>query len=306
MGYGGGNVLRNWVLFDRALARVGCPGCIHVSVLESGWGGVVEPHRAASVESITDSRRARRIAEREAAPRHGSALARWIPRIGVLAAMSVATIVVPLSGALENASGTLGGAAVAANPWYSARSLPSTLEVVTATVAPTRADAVVLANGAVADRDLTLVSRSFTRDPLPGCDPRKRPRGANGLLDVNDLCPLWDRSQQLRADAAVSLAVMNEGFRAQFGRDICLSDSYRNLYEQRVTKARKGYLAATPGESNHGWGIAVDFCQKETTTPAVWKWLHANGPVYGWANPAWALSGGSGPHEPWHWEYAAG
>ena len=266
----------------------------------------MEPLRATSVELIADSRRARRIAEREAAPRRGAALARWIPRIGVLVAMSAATIVVPLSGALENASGTLGGAAVAASPWYSARSLPSTLEVVTATVAPSRTDAVVLAVGGVANRDLTLVSRSFTRDPLPGCDVRKRPRGSNGLLDTNDLCPLWDRSQQLRADAAVSLAVMNEGFRAQFGRDMCISDSYRSLYEQRVTKARRGYLAATPGASNHGWGIAVDFCQKETTTAAVWKWLHANGPVYGWANPAWALSGGSGPHEPWHWEYAAG
>jgi len=267
---------------------------------------VVEPHRAAPVAPIADSRRARRIAEQEANPRRGSTFSRWIPRIGVLAAMSAITIVVPLSGALENASGTLGGAAAAANPWYSARSLPTTLEVVTATVAPTREDAVVLADGSVVNRDLALASRSFTRDPLPGCDARKRPRGTNGLLDVNDLCPLWDRSQQLRADAAVSLAVMNEGFRAQFGRDMCLSDSYRNLYEQRVTKARKGYLAATPGESNHGWGIAVDFCQGETTTSAVWKWLHANGPVYGWANPDWALAGGSGPHEPWHWEYTAG
>jgi zinc D-Ala-D-Ala carboxypeptidase len=273
---------------------------------ELGWGGVVEPHRAAPVAATPDSRRARRIAELQANPRRGSAFSRWIPRIGVLAAMSAVTIVVPLSGALENASGTLGGAAVAANPWYSARSLPTTLEVVTVTVAPTREDAVVVADGSAANRDLALASRSFSRDPLPGCDPRKRPRGANGLLDVNDLCPLWDRSQQLRADAAVSLAVMNEGFRAQFGRDMCISDSYRNLYEQKVTKARKGYLAATPGESNHGWGIAVDFCQKETTTAAVWKWLHANGPVYGWANPDWALSGGSGPHEPWHWEYTAG
>jgi len=220
--------------------------------------------------------------------------------------MTAATIVLPLSGALENASGTLGGAAIAANPWYSARALPTTLEVVTATVAPTRADAAVLVLDSVANRDVTLVSRSEMRDPLPGCDPRTRPRGANGLLDTGDLCPLWDRSQRLRADAAVSLAVMNEGFKAQFGRNMCISDSYRSLYEQRVTKARKGYLAATPGESNHGWGIAVDFCRSETTNFAVWKWLHANGPVYGWANPDWALSGGYGPHEPWHWEYTAG
>jgi D-alanyl-D-alanine carboxypeptidase len=266
----------------------------------------VEPLRVVPVAPITDSRRARRIADQDTRRRRGSALSRWIPRLGVLVAMSVATILVPLSGALENASGTLGGAAIAANPWYSTRSLPTTLEVVTVTVAPTRAGAVVLADASVTSRDLILASRSFTRDPLPGCDPRKRPRGANGLLDVKDLCPLWDRSQQLRADAAVSLAVMDEGFRAQFGRDMCISDSYRNLYGQRVAKARKGYMAATPGESNHGWGIAVDFCQQETTTPAVWKWLHENGPVYGWANPGWALSGGVGPHEPWHWEYTAG
>jgi hypothetical protein len=36
------------------------------------------------------------------------------------------------------------------------------------------------------------------------------------------------------------------------------------------------------------------------------SWLSANGPTFGWTNPDWALRGGSGPYEPWHWEYLPG
>ena len=35
-------------------------------------------------------------------------------------------------------------------------------------------------------------------------------------------------------------------------------------------------------------------------------WLKENAPDFGWDNPDWARSGGSGPYEPWHWEYVAG
>ena len=75
--------------------------------------------------------------------------------------------------------------------------------------------------------------------------------------------------------------------------------------QQRAVKAQKGGLAAAPGKSNHGWGLAVDLCQDQTSG-VKWAWLNENGPAYGWANPAWALPGGSGPHERWHWEYVKG
>ena len=62
-------------------------------------------------------------------------------------------------------------------------------------------------------------------------------------------------------------------------------------------------LAAVPGTSNHGWGVAVDFaCGAEQFGSAGYRWLKANGPKYGWTHPSWAEPGGSRP-EPWHWEY---
>ena len=71
---------------------------------------------------------------------------------------------------------------------------------------------------------------------------------------------------------------------------------------ERVTR---GGLAATPGTSNHGLGLAVDFCSRETSG-ARWAWLKENGPLYGFQNPSCAQYGGGGPHEPWHWEFVKG
>ena len=42
------------------------------------------------------------------------------------------------------------------------------------------------------------------------------------------------------------------------------------------------------------------------TRGEVFSWIQENGAVYGWENPAWALRSGSGPFEPWHWEYTRG
>ena len=95
-------------------------------------------------------------------------------------------------------------------------------------------------------------------------------------------------------------------FRAAFGRDLCITDSYRTLAEQRHLAYTKGGLAATPGTSNHGWGLAIDLCTAETRNSDVLTWLTENGPIFGWANPGWALPGGAGPHEAWHWEYLPG
>ncbi len=58
-----------------------------------------------------------------------------------------------------------------------------------------------------------------------------------------------------------------------------------------------------PGTSNHGVGIAVDIGDAGAYGTAAYRWLTANGPAYGWRNPAWALATGY-KHEPWHREYA--
>jgi D-alanyl-D-alanine carboxypeptidase len=81
-----------------------------------------------------------------------------------------------------------------------------------------------------------------------------------------------------------------------------VTDSYRDFAHQVSTKAEKGYLAAKPGTSNHGWGLAADV-QVGGYGSADYQWLLHNGPQFGWSNPAWAQAGGSGPRESWHWEF---
>jgi D-alanyl-D-alanine carboxypeptidase len=68
-------------------------------------------------------------------------------------------------------------------------------------------------------------------------------------------------------------------------------------------KASRGYLAAVPGYSDHGWGIAVDINGGvEERSSAQHQWLVENAAEFGWHNPAWAQADGRKP-EAWHWEY---
>jgi hypothetical protein len=137
------------------------------------------------------------------------------------------------------------------------------------------------------------------RTALPGCDGDASGAGTNGEVPSSEMCVLWDGSTTVRADAAVALARLNEAYTAAFGEPMCLSDGYRSYSEQVAVKAAKGYLAATPGTSNHGWGLAVDLCG-ESYAGERWDWLAAHAPEYGWDNPEWARTS---KYEPWHWEY---
>ena len=65
---------------------------------------------------------------------------------------------------------------------------------------------------------------------------------------------------RLRADAAVALAKLDVAFSERFDEDLCITDSYRSLGSQISLAARKPGLAARPGSSEHGWGLAVDLC----------------------------------------------
>lgn len=249
------------------------------------------------------SRRARREAElaAQALSRAGTpSRARWIPRVALLGALAGITVVLPLAANVSPGSGTFVANAAAAES-----GLPATVEAVTAVRVATVPPPAIAATDATATRSDIAASRSEERDPLPGCDGTRRAAGANGQLKTSDLCTLWDGQLQLRGDAASSLAELNLAFRARFGRDVCLTDGYRTIGEQRSLKATKGGLAAVPGRSNHGWGLAVDLCSDETRG-AGWTWIRENGAIYGWENPDWALRGGSGPYEPWHWEYTRG
>jgi hypothetical protein len=151
-------------------------------------------------------------------------------------------------------------------------------------------------------------SRSSNRPALPGCSGDVTSYDyANGNVPDDELCALtFAPGHHLRADAAVALARLNIAYRARFGHNVCLTDSYRTIASQESLAARKPGLAAVPGTSEHGMGLAVDFCNGvEKFGSAEYDWMRANAPTFGWDNPAWAIPPSS-REEPWHWEYVVG
>ncbi|KQR11942.1 M15 family metallopeptidase [Cellulomonas sp. Leaf334] len=127
---------------------------------------------------------------------------------------------------------------------------------------------------------------------------------ANGKIPDSALCGVsFDASVRLRCDAAEQLDVLNVAYRAQFGSDLVVNDSYRSYAGQVACKRTKGYLCATPGTSNHGSGIAVDLGGGiDSFGTRQHRWMAAHAPDLSWGLPSWAAWGGSKP-EAWHWEY---
>jgi LAS superfamily LD-carboxypeptidase LdcB len=70
------------------------------------------------------------------------------------------------------------------------------------------------------------------------------------------------------------------------------------VWEGRTWWLKKGESpSASPGKSNHGWGLAQDFDVRDR---AVYRWLCANGPKYGF----YMESPSTSPNfEAWHWAY---
>lgn len=122
--------------------------------------------------------------------------------------------------------------------------------------------------------------------------------GQNGRLDINDLTNIGGR-HYLRSDAAAAYLNMVNAANAE-GIEWTITDSYRT-YEEQVRLANtlglysEGGLAATPGRSNHGWGLAVDLGGGAQTngTPEN-NWLRANAGRFGFSTIA---------REPWHWQF---
>jgi D-alanyl-D-alanine carboxypeptidase len=140
--------------------------------------------------------------------------------------------------------------------------------------------------------------------PAAGCDPTRAATMdvfANGLIPKSYLCPLQQRGEVLRGDAALAFISLNEAYRKRFGKAMCVTDSYRSLAEQQSVYYTRPGLAAVPGRSNHGLGLAVDLCGGvESFRSVEFNWLEANGKAFGWIHPDWAYVS---PFEPWHWEY---
>ena len=146
-------------------------------------------------------------------------------------------------------------------------------------------------------------------DPALVLDVPERPRPSypNGDVPADALCPATsDGAQLLRCDAAVAFRLLGVAYADDLGATLCITDSYRSRTGQEKVFATKPGLAATPGSSVHGLGLAVDLCGgAERFDSEENDWLLGHGPAYGWVHPGWAAAGGSRP-EPWHFEYAGG
>lgn len=96
--------------------------------------------------------------------------------------------------------------------------------------------------------------------------------------------PAGESFEQLRADATKD------------GVTIGITDSYRSYESQVEVAERKGLytqggLAAAPGTSQHGWGVALDL----KLDPQAQAWMRTNARHYGFVEDT--------PREPWHWVY---
>lgn len=85
----------------------------------------------------------------------------------------------------------------------------------------------------------------------------------------------------------------------QAGIPVKINSAYRTYNDQVRTKQQFGNEAATPGTSNHGFGLAVDFAtpglSRIKSGDKLYDWLIAgNGAKYGFKRIA---------SESWHWEY---
>ena len=131
---------------------------------------------------------------------------------------------------------------------------------------------------------------------------------ARALAEIKSHKKHYNTTRKAQPKAAEAFDRLDAAFYKKFGKHIYITDSYRSLAEQVDAKKRKGAFAATPGTSNHGWGLALDLGSNiNVATSAEHKWMDSAAKTFGWANPWWAKDANpaNGQFEPWHWEYDA-
>jgi len=118
----------------------------------------------------------------------------------------------------------------------------------------------------------------------------------NGLIPESSLAPLTGSSERMWAPAAQHLnELMADAKKA--GVSISVTDGYRSYDDQVAVAKEKGLytqggLAAAPGTSEHGWGLAVDLGLDATSQ----AWMKQHAKEYGFVDNV--------PRESWHWQFA--
>ena len=162
---------------------------------------------------------------------------------------------------------------------------------------PTKAASEVSASGSFASHlseALATQSPKTTRLNADGI-PTDLAAYGNGRIPSSAMQQVGGTGHRLWEPAAQQLTGLIQDAR-RAGVHIGITDSYRS-YEAQVDVARRkglysqGGLAAVPGTSDHGWGMAVDL----DLDSKAQSWMRSNGPAYGFHEDT--------PREPWHWGF---
>jgi D-alanyl-D-alanine carboxypeptidase len=140
---------------------------------------------------------------------------------------------------------------------------------------------------------VTAAGRSYTLNSKG--IPAELAQYGNGKIPPGALEQVGDTRHRLWAPAAESLTRMMADAKKN-GVNIGITDSYRPYTEQVDLAKRKGLysqggLAAKPGTSEHGWGMAADL----DLNGKAQDWMKQNASRYGFVNNV--------SRESWHWAY---
>ena len=125
----------------------------------------------------------------------------------------------------------------------------------------------------------------------------------NGHLEAHELVEVsggWYGTAKLLPPAAQAWESMRVAAAAD-GVDLYAVDTYRSYDVQahahgEYLAGRKNAYVAPPGQSEHGYGLAVDVTNGSPVGPGdrEWEWLRDNASRFGW-HPI--------SNESWHWEF---
>lgn len=121
----------------------------------------------------------------------------------------------------------------------------------------------------------------------------------NGALPQSALRPIGG-GYFLAPGAAAAFLAMSAEARLKYGTNIYVHAAYRSyavqVYFWRLYQSGRGNLAAFPGTSNHGWGLAIDLASRRMR-----EIVDQIGAKYGWSK-RWS----DAPSEWWHIRWRAG
>lgn len=127
---------------------------------------------------------------------------------------------------------------------------------------------------------------------------------ANGRLTDDELVVIpGTGGQRIAPGLLASVVALRAAFEAEFDKPLQVVEAYRSyatqeyLYDGWRRRLPGFNLASPPGNSPHGYGLAIDFGSNVNVYDSPEKeWMDENAPAYGWSPTGNTFS----PREAWH------